>query len=122
MWTVWGGGGGERHEVDEIGCGELRREPHERAREGGLLPDMGEDRLGSEGGRGRAEWVGRDGHGGSNDGKTSAEYPRGLRESGYVGEAEVILVVFRKRNAFRERLVRGLKEREYQGKKAGGLE
>jgi len=32
--TVRGHGGGERHRVDEIGCGELRREPHERAREG----------------------------------------------------------------------------------------
>jgi len=27
-------GDGERHGVDEIGCGEVRREPHERAREG----------------------------------------------------------------------------------------
>jgi len=31
--TVRGLGGGERHGVDEIGCGELRRELHERARE-----------------------------------------------------------------------------------------
>jgi len=41
--TVRGRGGGERHGVDEIGCGELRREPHERAREGGRPPDMGGD-------------------------------------------------------------------------------
>ena len=32
--TVRGWGGGERHGVDEIGSGELRRELHERAREG----------------------------------------------------------------------------------------
>ena len=32
-WTVRGRGGSERHAVDEIGCGELRREPDERARE-----------------------------------------------------------------------------------------
>jgi len=120
--TVRGRGGGERHGVDEIGCGELRREPHERAREGGCPPDMGGDRLGSEGGGGRAECVGRDEGGGSNDGKKSAKYARGLRESRSVGEAEVMLVRFRMRNGFRERLVRGLKERGYHGKKAGGRE
>jgi len=81
---------------------------------------MGGDGLGSEGGGGRAERVGRDEGGGSNDGKTSAEYARRLRESKRVGEAEVILVGFRMRNGFRERLVTGLKERGYHGKKAGG--
>jgi len=118
--TVRGRGGGERHGVDEIGCGELRREPHERARERGRPPDMGGDRLGSEGGGGRAERVRRDEGGGSNDGKTSAEYARGLRESRSVGEVEVMLVGFRMSNGFRERLVTGLKERGYHGKKAGG--
>ena len=118
--TVRGPGGGERHGVDEIACGELRREPHERAREGGRPPDMGGDRLGSEGGGGRAEHVERDEGGGSNDGKTSAEYARGLRESRSVGDAEVMLVGFRMRNGFRERLVTGLKERGYHGKKAAG--
>ena len=106
--TVRGRGGGERYGVDEIGCGELRREPHERAREGRPQPDMGGDGLGSEGGGGRAEHVGRDEGGGSNDGKTSAEYVRGLRESRSVGEAEVMLVGFRMRNGFREKLVTGL--------------
>jgi len=53
--TVRGRGGSERHGVDEIGCGELRREPHKRARKGGRPPDMGGDGLGSEGGGGRAE-------------------------------------------------------------------
>jgi len=42
---VRGGGHGERHVVDEIGCVELRREPHERAREGGGTPYMGEEGL-----------------------------------------------------------------------------
>jgi len=102
-----GRGGGERHGVDQIGCGELRREPHERAREGGCPPDMGEDGLGSKGGGGRAERVGRDEGRGRNDGKTSAEYARGLRESRSVGEVEVMLVGFRMRNRFRERLVTG---------------
>jgi len=37
-----------------------------------------------------------------------------------VGEAEVMLVGFRIRNGFRERLVTGLKESGYHGKKAGG--
>jgi len=69
--TVRGWGGGERHGVDAIGCGELRREPHERAREGARPPDMGGDGLGSEGGGGRAERVGRHEGGGSNDGKMS---------------------------------------------------
>jgi len=119
--TVRGRGGGERHGVDDIGCGELRREPHERAREGRYRPDMGGDGLGSESGGGRAERVGRDEGGGSNHGKTSAEYARGLREFRSVGEAEVMLVGFRMRNGFRERLVTGLKERGYHGKKAGGL-
>jgi len=109
--TVRGRGGSERYGVDEIGCGELRREPHDRAREGGGPPDMGGDGLGSAGGGGRAERVGRDQGRGSNDGKTSAEYARGLRESRSVGEAEVMLVEFRMRNGFRERLVAGLKER-----------
>jgi len=118
--TVRGRGGGKRHGVEEIGCGELRREPHERAREGGRPPDMGEDGLGSEGGGGRAARVCRDEGGGSNDGKTAAEYARGLRESRSVGEAEVMLVGFQMRNRFRERLVTGFKERGYHGKKAGG--
>jgi len=48
--TERGRGGGERHGVDKIACGQLRREQHERAKEGGGLPDMGEDGLGSEGG------------------------------------------------------------------------
>ena len=118
--SLRGRGGGERHGVDEIGCGELRREPHERAREGGCPPDMGQDRLGSDGGGGRAEHVGRDEGGGSNDRKMSPEYARGLRESRSVGEAEVMLVGFRMRNGFGERFVTGLKERGYHGKKAGG--
>jgi len=118
--TVRGRGGSERYGVDEIGYGELRREPHERAREEGGPPDMGEEGLGSEGGGGRAEQIERDKGGGSNDGKTSAEYARGLRESGSVGEAEVILVGFRMRNGIRKRLLTGLKERGYHGKKAGG--
>jgi len=84
--TVRGWKGGESHEVDKIGCGELRREPHERAREGGCSLNMGEEGLGSEGG------------GGSNEGKTSTEYARALRESGSVGEAEVVLVGFWMRN------------------------
>jgi len=118
--TIRGQGGGERHGVDETGCGELRREPHERAREGEGPPDMREEGQGSEGGGGRAERIGRDEGGGSSDGKTSAEYARGLWESGSVGEAEVMLVGFRMRNGFRERLVTGLKERGYHGRKAGG--
>jgi len=36
--------------------------------------------------------------GGSNDGKPSAEYARRLRESGIVGQAEVMFVEFRIRN------------------------
>jgi len=74
--TVRGRGGGERHGVDEIGYGELRREPHKRAREGGRPADMGGDGLRSEGRGGRAERVGRDEGGGSNNGKMSAEYAR----------------------------------------------
>jgi len=115
-----GQGGGERHGVDEIGCGELRREPHERAREGGALPDMGEEELGSESGGGRAERSGRDEGRGSNEGKTSTKYARRQRESRSIGEAEVMSVGFGMRNGFRERLVTGLKERGYHGKKAGG--
>jgi len=92
--TVRGWGGGERHGVDEIGCGELRREPHERARKGRRPPDIGGDGLGSEGRGGRAERFGRDEGGGSNDRKRSAEYARGLRESRSVGGAEVVLVGF----------------------------
>ena len=118
--TVRGRGGCDRHGVAEIECEELRREPHERAREGGGPLEMGEEGLGSEGGGGRAEGIGRDEGRGSNDGKTSAEYARGLREYGSVGEAEVILVGFRMRNGFRKRLVTALKERGYHGKKAGG--
>ena len=120
MEGVRGRGGGERHGVDEIGWGELRREPHERAREGGGPPDMGEEGLGSEGEGGRAEHIGRDEVGGSNHGKTSAEYVRGQREPRRVGEVEVMLVGFRMRNGFREGLVTGLKERGYHGLKAGG--
>jgi len=71
--TIKGRGGGERHGVDEIGCRELRREPHERARQEGRPLDMGRDGRGSEGGGGWAERVGRDEGGGSNDGKTSAK-------------------------------------------------
>ena len=119
-WTVGGWGGGERHAVDKIGCGELRRELHERARQGGRPLDMGGEGLGLKGGGGRAECIGRDEAGGSYEGKRSTEYTRGLRESGRVGEAEVMLVGFRMRNGFRERLVTGLKERGYTGKKAGG--
>jgi len=119
-WTIRGRGGGETHGVDEIGCGKLKRAPHERAREGGRPPDMAGDGRGSQGGGGRAECVGRDEGGGSNDGKTSARYARGLRESRSVAEAEVILVGFRMRTGFREWLVMGLKERGYHGKKSGG--
>jgi len=108
--TVRGRGGGEWNGVDEIGCGELRREPHERAREGGRAPDMGGDGLGSEGGGGRAERVGWDEGRVSNDGKTSVKYARGLMESRSVGEVKVMLVGFRMRKGFSERLVTGLKE------------
>ena len=92
--TVRGRGHGKWHGVDEIGCGELRREQHERAREGRRPPDLGGDGLGSEGEGGRVERVGRDEGRGSNDGKMSAEYARGLIESRSVGEAEVMLVGF----------------------------
>jgi len=81
---------------------------------------MGEKGLGSEGGGGRAAHSGRDEGGGSNDGKTSNKYARGLRESGSVGEAEVMLMRFRMRNGFRERLVTGSNERGYHGKKGAG--
>jgi len=81
---------------------------------------MGGDGLGTEGRGGRAERVGRDEGGGSNDGKTSAEYARGLRESSSVGHAELMFVGFKMRNESREGLVTGLKERGYHGKKAGG--
>jgi len=80
---------------------------------------MGEEGLRSEGGGGKAEHIGRHDREGSNDGKTSADYARGLRESGSVGEVEVLLVGFRMRNGFREWLVMGLKERGYHRKKAG---
>jgi len=60
--TVRGWGRGQRHGVDEIGCGELRRELHERAREGGRLPDMGGAGLGSEAGGERVEHVRKDEH------------------------------------------------------------
>jgi len=59
-WTLRGQGGSVRHGVDEIGCGELSRGPHERAREEGRPADMGEEGLGSESGGGRAERIGRD--------------------------------------------------------------
>ena len=118
--TIRGRGGGERHGVDEIGCRELRRELHERAREGGRPPDMGGDGRASGGGGGRPEPFGRDEGGGSNDGKTSANYARKLRESRSVREAEVMLVGSWMRNGFRERLVTGFNERGYHGKKAGG--
>jgi len=81
---------------------------------------MGGDGLGSEGGEGRADRVGRDEGRGSKDGKRSAKYARGLRKSRSVGEAEVMVVGFRMRNGFTERLVTGLKERGYHGRKAGG--
>ena len=119
--TVRGRGGGERYGVDETGFGELRREPYKSAREGGGPLDMGQEGLRSEGGGGRAERIGRDEGRGSNDGKTSAEYARGGRESRSVGEAEVMLVGFRMRNGFRERLVTELKERGYHGRKPCGL-
>jgi len=109
----------ERHGVDEIQCGELRREPHNRAREKGCLLDKGEEGLGSESREGRAEPIRRDEGGGSNDRKTSAQYVSGLSEFWSVGAAEVILVEFRIRNGFREWLVTGLKERGYGAKKAG---
>jgi len=118
--TVRGRGGGKRHGVDERGCTGLRSELQERAREGGGPPDMGDEGLGPEGRGRRAERIGRDQGGGSNDAKTCAKYGRGLRESGSVEEAEVMLVGFRMRNGLRERLVRGLKESESHGKKAGG--
>jgi len=91
-----------------------------KGKRGGRSADMGEEGLGSEGGGRRAERIGRDEGGGSNDGKTSTKYTRGLRESGSLGEAEVMLVGFRMRNGFRERLVTGLKERGYHGRTGGG--
>ena len=85
--TVKGWGGCERHGVDKIGCGELRREPHERARRGGGPPEMAEEGLGSEGGGGMADRIGRDEGGGSNDGKMSTEYARteAIQECGRSG-------------------------------------
>jgi len=118
--TVTGRGGSERPEVDEIGWRELWREAHTRAREGRRPLDMGEEGRGSEGRGGRAQCIWRDEGGGSNDGKMSAEYVRGLRESGSVEQVEVMLVVFRMRKGFRQMLVMGLKERGYDGKKAAG--
>jgi len=56
---------------------------------------MGEEGLGSEGGGGRTKFIERDEGGGSNDGKTLAEYARALRESRSVEEEEVMLVGFR---------------------------
>jgi len=87
----------------------------------GRPPDIGGDGLGSEGGGGRAERVGRDEGRERNDRKMSAEYARGLSESSSVGQAELMLVGFRMRNRFRERFVAGLKKRGYHGKKAAGL-
>jgi len=52
--------------------------------------------------------------------KSPPNSKRELRESGSVGEADVMLVGFWMRNGFRERLVTGLKKRVYDGKKAGG--
>jgi len=75
--------------------------------------------VGSEGGGGEAKGVGRDKGGGSNDGKTSVGYVRGLRESKSGEEMEVMLVGFRMRNGFRERMVMWLKVCGYHGKKAG---
>ena len=72
-WTFRDSGGGKRLGVYEIGCGELRREPHERAREGGRPPDTEEDRAEEQGGGAGAERVGRDMSRGSNDVKTSAK-------------------------------------------------
>ena len=100
-------GGGERHGQDEIGCGELRREPHDRAREGRRLPDMGEDGVEQNSGGGGVEPVGRNQDERGNDGKTSAAYARRLRESGRGEGTEVMLVGFRMRNEFRELLLRG---------------
>jgi len=85
----------------------------------GCPPDMGEDGMGSEGGGGGAEHIRREKSEASNDGKTSVKYARGLRESGTVGAGKVMLVGFRMRNEFRERLVTRLKVRLYHGKKAG---
>jgi len=85
----------------------VRRESYKGARERGRLPDMGEDGWGREEGGGRAECLERDECRGSNDGKMSAEYARGLRESRSLGQAEVMLVGFWMRNGFRVRLVRG---------------
>jgi len=51
------GADGERNRANKIGCGELRKEPSERARGGGRPPHMGEYRLGSDGGA-RGEGVG----------------------------------------------------------------
>ena len=53
------GRGAERQGVDEMGGGELRREPGEKARCGERRPDMEQYVVESEGGRGRAEDVGR---------------------------------------------------------------
>lgn len=44
--TVRGGVSSERHGADRIGCGELKRELPEKAREEGCPPDMGEDSMG----------------------------------------------------------------------------
>jgi len=66
-------GGGKRLGVYEIGCGELRREPHERTREGGCRPDTGKDRAKQQSGGAGADRVGMDKYRGSNDVKTSAE-------------------------------------------------
>jgi len=85
----------------------VRREPYKGARERGHLPDMGEDGWGREDGGGRAECLGRDECRRSNGRNMSAEYARGLRESGSLGEAEVMLVGFWMRNGFRERLETG---------------
>jgi len=66
----------------------------------------GRRQYGLEGEGEGAERVTRDVGRGSNEGKTSARYVRGLRKSLSVGEMEVMLVGFRMRNGFRERLVK----------------
>ena len=53
------GAGAEKQEVDEIGSGELRKELGEKARGRKRRPDIEQYVVESEGGRGRAEGVGR---------------------------------------------------------------
>jgi len=56
--TVKGWGSSKRPGVDEIGCRELRIEPHESGKGGQCQPDIGEAGVESAGGRGGAELVG----------------------------------------------------------------